>query len=204
MRPRIWLFSAGWLLCALTAQAQHWKFQMYGADLGLSNPTVLALHQDHDGFLWVSTEGGLFRYDGDRFRHFTSDPVATRGDVRSLYSSPDGQFWVGSSLGLFRWTGERFVAVPGFDGVELESGQAIGSDSANLYVATPAGLRSLPLRGGGQPRLVLPKFSYSVYVAPDQTVWFGCGAVICSLRGGREREWAGDYGVTPGRWSSFA
>jgi signal transduction histidine kinase/CheY-like chemotaxis protein/ligand-binding sensor domain-containing protein len=177
---------------------------MYGADLGMTNPTVLALHQDHTGFLWVSTEGGLFRYDGDRFQHFSADSIAARSDLRSLYSSSDGQFWVGSSLGLYRWSGEHFAAVRGFEGVELESGQAIGSDSANLYVATQAGLRSLPLRGGGPPRLVSPKSSYSVYVAPDQTIWFSCASVICSLRGGREQEWAADYGVPPGRWSSFA
>jgi signal transduction histidine kinase/ligand-binding sensor domain-containing protein/ActR/RegA family two-component response regulator len=177
---------------------------MYGADLGLTNPTILALHQDHDGYLWVATEGGLFRYDGDRFRQFSADPIATRGDVRSLYSSPDGQFWVGTSLGLYRWTGKHFVAAPGLEGVELESPQAIGSDIATLYVASPTGLRSLPLRGGGTPRLVSPKSSYSVYVAPDHTVWFSCGSLVCSLRDGREREWGGDEGVTPGRWSSFA
>jgi signal transduction histidine kinase/CheY-like chemotaxis protein/streptogramin lyase len=177
---------------------------MYGADLGLTNPTVLALQQDHDGFLWVSTEGGLFRYDGDRFGHFSADPVATRAYTHSLYSSPDGQFWVGSSLGVFRWTGEHFAAVPDFEGIELESGEAIGSDTTNLYVATPAGLRSLPLRGGGPPRRVSPKGSYSVYVASDQTIWFSCGSVVCSLRGGQQREWAASEGVTPGRWSSIA
>src|SRR5208337_4388105 len=137
MRTRIWVFSTVWLLCALTARAQHWKFQMYGTELGLTNPTVLGLHQDHDGYLWVSTEGGLFRYDGDRFRHFDSDPVAARGDTRSLHTSPDGQFWVGSSLGLYRWTGEHFAVVSGFEKVELESGQSVASDSENLYVATP-------------------------------------------------------------------
>ena len=204
MRTRIWVFSTVWLLCALTARAQHWKFQMYGADLGLTNPTVLGLHQDHDGFLWVSTEGGLFRYDGDRFRHFSTDPVATRGDSLALHSSPDGQFWAGSGLGLYRWTGERFAPVPGFEGVGLDSGQVIGSDTANLYVATPAGLRSLPLRGGGHPRLVSPRSSYSVYVAPDKTVWFGCGSAVCSLRDGREREWTVRDGAAPGRWAGIA
>jgi signal transduction histidine kinase/ligand-binding sensor domain-containing protein/CheY-like chemotaxis protein len=177
---------------------------MYGADLGLTNPTVLALHQDDDGFLWVSTEGGLFRYDGDRFRHFSADPVATRGDTHSLYTSPGGQFWVGSGLGLYRWTGAQFASVPGFEGVELESNQAIGSDGANLYVATQAGVRVLPLRGEGQPRPVSSQSSYSVYVASDQTVWFGCGSAVCSLRDGKEREWATQEGVTPGRWSSIA
>ena len=204
MRLRLSLLSATWLLCVVTAPAQHSAFQMYGADLGLTNPTILALHQDHQGFLWVSTEGGLFRYDGDSFRHFNADPVANRGDTKSLYSSPDGQFWVGSGSGLFRWTGEHFAVVPGFEGVELESGEAIGSDAANLYVATPAGLRSMPLQSGGQPRLVSPKSSTSVYVASDRTVWYGCGPVVCSLKDGKEREWTGKDGVTPGRWSSIA
>jgi signal transduction histidine kinase/DNA-binding response OmpR family regulator/ligand-binding sensor domain-containing protein len=204
MRTRIWAFSVGWLLCALTAQAQHWKFQMYGADQGLTNATILALYQDHEGFLWVSTEGGLFRYDGDRFQHFSADPVAVRGDAHSLYHSPDGQFWVGSGLGLYRWTGERFAAVPGVEDVELESGQAIGGDAANLYVATQTGLRSLPLRGGGKPHLVSTKPSYSVYVAADQTVWYGCGPAVCSLRDGQEREWTGKDGVTSDHWSSIA
>ena len=51
---------------------------MYESDLGLTNPTILALHQDHEGYLWVSTEDGIFRYDGDRFRHLSADPVARR------------------------------------------------------------------------------------------------------------------------------
>src|SRR5271167_784207 len=109
MRPRIWLFSAGWLLCALTAQAQHWKFQMYGADLGLTNPTILALHQDHQGFLWVSTEGGLFRYDGDRFRAFRAYPGARTG-----YTGRNENFvlvWRKSSGGLQADSTEKFVEI---------------------------------------------------------------------------------------------
>jgi signal transduction histidine kinase/CheY-like chemotaxis protein/streptogramin lyase len=177
---------------------------MYGADRGLTNPTVLALHQDHDGYLWVSTEGGLFRYDGDSFQHFKADPLASRGDIHALYSSQDGQFWVGSGVGLYRWSGKHFAAVPGFEGIELDSGQSIGSDGANLFVATQGGLWSRPLRGGEKPRLLSPKSSYSVYLARDQTLWFSCGSVICSLRDGHEREWAAEDGVPPGRWSSFA
>jgi hypothetical protein len=83
------------------------------------------------------------------------------------------------------------------------SGQAIGSDATNLYVAAPSGLRSMPLHGRGQPRLVSPKQSYSVFVASDQTVWFSCGLVLCSLKEGREQEWAGDRGVTSGPWRSI-
>jgi len=176
---------------------------MYGADQGLTNPTILALHQDRQGFLWVSTEGGLFRYDGDRFQPFAAKSAAKHGNSNSMHSSADGQFWVGSNAGLFRWTGDAFAEVPGFEDVELMDGQAIASDDTNLYVAAQSGLRSMPLRGHGQPRLLSPEQSDSVFVASDQTVWFGCGLVLCSLKGGREQEWAGDRGVTGGPWRSI-
>src|ERR1017187_3483845 len=134
--------SLAWLLYALPGWAQHWAFQMYGTDQGLTNPTILALQQDRQGFLWASTEGGLFRYDGDRFRPFGANSAAKKANSNSMHSSADGQFWTGSSSGLFRWNGDTFVAVAGFEDVSLVSGQAIGSDATSLYVASASGLRS--------------------------------------------------------------
>ena len=70
MTSHLQLGSAGMLCLLLTvpAHAQHWSFQTFGPEQGLTNSTILVLKQDSRGFLWVSTEGGLFRYDGDRFR----------------------------------------------------------------------------------------------------------------------------------------
>ena len=198
-----WLATLWWLLCPLPGQAQHWSFQMYGTDQGLTNPTILALHQDRQGFLWVSTEGGLFRYDGDRFRPFAANSATRKGSNNSMYTSGDGQLWTSSYAGLFRWDGDAFVVVPGFEDVELATVQPIGSDATNLYVATLLGLRSLPLHSRGQPRLVSPKPSVSVFVASDRTVWFSCGLLLCSLRDGRVEEWAGARGVTRGPWQSI-
>jgi signal transduction histidine kinase/CheY-like chemotaxis protein len=192
-----------WLLYALPGCAQHWSFQMYGTDQGLTNPTILALQQDRQGYLWASTEGGLFRYDGDRFRPFGASSAAKKANSNAMHLSADGQFWSASSAGLFRWTGDVFIGVPGFEDVDLESVQAIGSDATNLYVATLLGLRSMPLQGQRQPSVASPKQSFSVFVASDQTVWFGCGLLLCSLKNGREQEWAGDRGVTSGPWRSI-
>ena len=192
-----------WCLYPLPGTAQHWSFQMYGVDQGLTNPTILALQQDRRGFLWASTEGGLFRYDGDRFQAFAAKSGGKHGDVYSMHSSTDGQFWAGSSAGLFRWAGDAFAAVPGFENVELTGAQAIGSDATNLYVAAQSGLRAMPLDGRGQPLPISPKESYAVFVARDGTVWFGCGPALCALKDGREQEWARDRGVSDGPWRSI-
>ena len=192
------------LLLPVPAPAQHWFFQMYGPDQGLTNPTVLALRQDREGFLWASTEGGLFRYDGDRFRPSGINSASRGGNSNSMHSSADGQFWTGSSRGLFRWNGQSFAAVPGFAGDDLESGEAIGSDAANLYVASPRGLHALALRGGHAARQVSSRPSYSVFVASDRTVWFSSGSLLCSLQDGREQVWDSARGVTGGPWQSIA
>jgi signal transduction histidine kinase/DNA-binding response OmpR family regulator/streptogramin lyase len=120
----------------------------------------------------------------------------------AMHSSADGQLWTGSSAGLFRWTAGAFTAVPGFEDVDIESGQAIASDATNLYVATASGLRAMPLHGG-QPRLISGKKSYSVIVGSDRTVWFSCGILLCSFKDGREQEWTSGHGVTGGPWQSI-
>jgi signal transduction histidine kinase/CheY-like chemotaxis protein/streptogramin lyase len=193
-----------WLLCAVPIEAQHWSFQMYGTDQGLSNPTILAVQQDRQGFIWISTEGGLFRYDGDRFRPFGADSDAQKANSNSIHSSADGQFWMGSVNGLFRWTGDTFVAVPGFENVALLGAESIGSDSTSVYVASSSGLQSMPLLGHRTPHLVSPKQSLSVFVASDQTVWFSCGLLLCSLKGGSEQEWGPGSGIRKGPWRSIA
>ncbi len=199
LRFALWLC----LLGVWSVEAQHWNFKMYGADLGLTNSNILALQQDRRGFLWISTESGLFRYDGDRFRPFPVMSGARSAEINFMYNSADGQFWAGSTQGLLHWEKDSFAAVGGLVGTELQPGQSISSDKENLYVATPRGLRTMPLRGG--PALALSSQpARSVLAGSEGTVWYGCGLLLCSLRDGRTREWGTADGVTNGPWQSMA
>ncbi len=197
------IVAAG-VLFALTAAAQHWTFQTYGTDVGLTNPNVLALHQDREGYLWVSTEGGLFRYDGDRFKAFETKTPTGSGATSALHTSADGQLWVATGAGLLRWDGRRLTPVPGFETTPLEGVQPVGSDASSLYVATLAGLWSMPLDGKSRPALAARESASSVYVAADSTVWFGCGSAVCSLTKGRLEHWDAGRGVARSAWQSIA
>lgn len=44
-----------------------------GFDRGLSNNYVMGIAQDRNGFVWISTESGLNRYDGSSFRVFKKE-----------------------------------------------------------------------------------------------------------------------------------
>lgn len=72
---------------------------------GLPQNSVQAMLQTRDGFLWLGTEAGLARFDGNAFQVFdrNSHPALPGNDVRCLLETQDGALWVGTSVGLARW-----------------------------------------------------------------------------------------------------
>ena len=72
---------------------------------GLPQNTVQALVQTRNGFVWLGTEAGLVRFDGNSFAIFdkNSTPALPGNDVRCLLETHDGALWIGTSEGLARW-----------------------------------------------------------------------------------------------------
>src|ERR1700722_14360006 len=70
---------------------------------GLPANEVHAILQTQNGFLWVGTDAGLARFDGERFTPITiRGGVAQQIPVRCLLTSPEGGLWVGTEAGLAR------------------------------------------------------------------------------------------------------
>ena len=63
------------ILGALNAQNNQSHFENFSVEDGLPVNEVNKIHQDSQGFLWISTHGGLVRYDGYRFTIFSHDPA---------------------------------------------------------------------------------------------------------------------------------
>jgi diguanylate cyclase (GGDEF)-like protein len=88
---------------AAAAQAQSRpglvNFRRIGVPEDVPAHLCSAFAQDARGYLWIGTQGGLVRYDGYRFRTWTSDPAnaATIGGsyVRALLAARDGTIWAG-------------------------------------------------------------------------------------------------------------
>src|SRR5271168_2110113 len=79
------------LACSGVAIAQQYSFRHYGTTEGLQNLVILSLAQDGAGYMWAGSEGGLYRYDGTRFRLMAAAeglPCVT--DVHALYVAADG------------------------------------------------------------------------------------------------------------------
>ena len=148
------LFVTGSLCITAQHASFHANFKVFGFESGLGNLSVESVVQDHQGFLWVATEGGLFRYDGEKFESAGDGLGLPEYWPRGLHCSHDGWLWVGTPKGLYVKRGAHFKAVPIAGVAEIRGREAIDSDaSGRVYVATPAGLMA---GGPGDWRRIWP------------------------------------------------
>lgn len=167
--------------------AQQYSFRSFGVAEGLTNLVILRIYQDRVGFLWVSTEDGIFRYDGDRFEAFGPAQGIPSNSGAAFGDAPDGSLLAGGAFGLYHLSGNRFEKVSGpFSSVNWAQG--IASDGkGHTYVGTDAGLMELDAQAGrpefglravAQPAGVTGTGAYGVLVDGD-VLWYGCGEDLC-------------------------
>ena len=78
-------------------------FVSFGAKEGLENTQVRAIQEDHDGYIWISTNGGISRLDekNKRFYNYNYHDGIPMGDFMdgSTCITPDGTLFFGSQNG---------------------------------------------------------------------------------------------------------
>lgn len=85
---------------SIHAQNYYRHFDHYQLHHGLSNTIIYGIYQDRRGFLWVSTQYGLNRFDGYRFKtyfHHLDDPFSlSANSIGPVYEDPWGYLWIGT------------------------------------------------------------------------------------------------------------
>lgn len=78
--------------------------RLYTSESGLANSHTHDIFQDSKGFIWISTENGLSRFDGVKFTTFNYDrnnPNSLASNVtKTVFEDSNGKYWVGTSAGL--------------------------------------------------------------------------------------------------------
>lgn len=84
--------------------SQHFAhFQEYGSREGFT-PFNLSgnVVKDKTGFIWIGTDNGLYRFDGQNFKtffHLPSDPFSLpSNNLSGVFIEPDGSFWINQGL----------------------------------------------------------------------------------------------------------
>lgn len=96
------------MLCPLSLAAgpQSIHFTVINNQPGLTQNSITDIIQDQEGFMWISTLGGLHKYDGYQFIRMELPTVANTGEVQGImrvFEDSQGMLWVGGYQGrVFR------------------------------------------------------------------------------------------------------
>ncbi|MFO0745149.1 MAG: two-component regulator propeller domain-containing protein [Myxococcota bacterium] len=159
----------------------------WGLRDGLPQSSITSLVQGRDGYLWVTTFGGIARFDGVSFVVYDLANTAALASNRFVSSHRDrrGDLWFGGQSGeLVRRHGDSFtpIAMPvgmhdGIRGMADDSSGALWFAAAqSLYV----------VRGDRAERVALsaaPVELVDVLVTPDDAVWVATPAGPSCVRG---------------------
>lgn len=92
--------AASFVLSQLNAQ----NFDRITLSDGLSQSNINYIIQDHKGFIWFGTNGGLNRFDGTEFKVFIHDVYdsnsISNNIINTLYEDKAGLLWIGTQNGL--------------------------------------------------------------------------------------------------------
>jgi len=93
-------------------------FKRIGVEEGLSENSVNVILQDQFGFIWIGTDNGLNRYDGQQFVIIRRNPGSglslSDSNVLSLAEDSSGNLWIGTVNGLNYYDrfGNQISAIP--------------------------------------------------------------------------------------------
>lgn len=143
-----------------TVKAQ--RARLYTTDNDLPNSQVNDIYQDRHGFIWISTENGLARFDGRDFLtfHYRRDRRdALASDlVLSVYEDSRGTLWTGTSMGLQTFDPET----RSFANVDLQDAQSPGSTQ---HIASILEVRI----GNGATELWVATSQHGIYIIDPET-----------------------------------
>jgi diguanylate cyclase (GGDEF)-like protein len=158
IRGGYWIAALSVAFAALAAPAAHaldpsrrvtqYLQSSWNSESGLPQNSVHSIAQTPDGFVWLGTEEGLARFDGEDFVLYSSDrDVGLVSDyIQALAAAPDGTLWIGTDSGLTSFTpaspgspSGAFHAVGELNGIAITA--LCFDDAGHLWIGTPRGLR---------------------------------------------------------------
>ncbi len=149
---------------------------------GLPQNSVRSIAQSTDGYMWLGTEEGVVRYDGNRTRVYDrrTDPDLQDNYVQSVSAAADGSLWVVTRGGVSHYCHGAFVSHTDNGGRYL--GDVLADTHGNVWVGSAGGLFSvssdrrklIPFAGiapGTEIRQLAMAGDGSLWLATSTGVW---------------------------------
>jgi signal transduction histidine kinase/ligand-binding sensor domain-containing protein len=98
MRPRILVYILVGLLCHSYSFSQERKFTLVEPPKETPWSAVYGIAQDRQGYLWLATGGGLYKYDGTNYTFYKHEPGNPNSlginTLEHVYADNDGIIWI--------------------------------------------------------------------------------------------------------------
>jgi len=79
--------------------SQSYQYRNYGIDNGISQPYIYTINQDKNGYLWVGTGEGLFKFDGTNFKMVSEKDGLAENFVTTSFRDNNRNLWLGHNQG---------------------------------------------------------------------------------------------------------
>ena len=161
------------------------EFRNYSTAEGLTNGFVRAIYQDRGGSLWIGTDRGIFRMEGDRFRRLDGTPEIPSASFNSFAEDDAGRIWTTSTVGLLAIAGGKLTK-PGHACADPQLRALQASSHGFFRAVRPAGGASEVRDGCAVPDRSLPTYQLkSITEDRDGNLWIATAGhgVIRSVNG---------------------
>lgn len=92
-------------LCGYAILPTQFHFRHYNIENGVSSNNISTLFQDPKGYIWIGTENGLNRFDGNQFTLYQkNNPLYSNfhaNSINTICETTDKELWLGTDNGVF-------------------------------------------------------------------------------------------------------
>ncbi|WP_117880454.1 hybrid sensor histidine kinase/response regulator transcription factor [Aureibaculum luteum] len=181
------------------AQTDSYEFRNLTATDGLSQSTVIAIHQDKLGQMWFGTRDGLNKYDGNSFkiyRNKINDTLSiSNSDILTITEDSEGMLWIGTYNGLNRYnpinnTFKRYFHTNNTNSLAHNTVWKVKEIGDKIWIGTSNGLSiynkgtktfSTLFNDPDNPYSLPGNYVLSILEDKEGEIWVGTSKGLCKL-----------------------
>lgn len=110
------ILSLSFYLCSYAILPMQFHFRHYNIENGISANNISALLQDQKGFIWIGTDYGLSRFDGNQFTFYQkTNPHYSNfhaNSINTICETNSNELWLGTENGVFIYNQIKDIFTP--------------------------------------------------------------------------------------------